>query len=110
MEQWLSHLKEKERPKEKKSAAPRAQAKEKKGGAGKLSYKLQRELDGMEERILEAESRLEELNARLAAPEIQSDGAALQSLCLTMEEAGREVEALYARWEELERLREEAQG
>jgi hypothetical protein len=27
-----------------------------------------------------------------------------------MEEAGREVEALYARWEELERLREEAQG
>jgi ATP-binding cassette subfamily F protein uup len=110
MEQWLSHLKEKERPKEKKSAVPRAQAKEKKAGSGKLSYKLQRELDGMEERILEAESRLEELNARLAAPEIQSDGAALQSLCLTMEEAGREVEALYARWEELERLREEAQG
>lgn len=110
MDQWLADVRRKETPKEKKESPPRTQVREKKTSPGKLSYKLQRELDGMEERILDAESRLQDLNLRLTAPEIQSDGAALQHLCLEMEEAGREVESLYARWEELERLREEAQG
>ncbi|TWI66924.1 ATP-binding cassette subfamily F protein uup [Desulfobotulus alkaliphilus] len=109
MDQWLTDLKAKENPKEKKNGEKPAK-KEKKKNSGKLSYKLQLELDGMEEKILGAEADLEDCNKRMLAPEVQADAEVLQVLCAELEETGRRVEALYARWEELEALREEAEG
>ncbi|HEX8361640.1 MAG TPA: ABC-F family ATP-binding cassette domain-containing protein [Longimicrobium sp.] len=71
----------------------------------KLSYKEKRELDGMEEAIMEAEARKEELQARLADPALYSAGQdEVQRVTAQFREAGEKVDALYARWAELEEL------
>jgi ATP-binding cassette subfamily F protein uup len=70
----------------------------------RLSYREQQELDGMEAAILAAEAAL---TARQAEVEKAAPGghAALAEACRAMEEAQKAVEALYARWEELEAKR-----
>jgi ATP-binding cassette subfamily F protein uup len=73
---------------------------------GKLSFKEQRELEGMEAAILEAEERKSSLEAALGDPATyQKDGAAVAGLKTDLEAATTEVERLYARWQELEGLR-----
>jgi ATP-binding cassette subfamily F protein uup len=81
------------------------------GGAGaaprgkkKLGYKDQREYDGMEAAILEAEAALGALVAESEAPENASNGARLVELGARIAEAQARVDALYARWAELEAL------
>jgi ATP-binding cassette subfamily F protein uup len=72
--------------------------------APKLSYKEQRELDALPARIdaLEAEARA--LEARIAAPDFYKEPAASIKDALARAEALKfEVEALYARWQELDR-------
>jgi ABC transport system ATP-binding/permease protein len=69
----------------------------------KLSYKEQRELDSMEERIAEAEQTLHERQAALQDSSIVSDGSRLHSASLQLDEARKAVDQLYARWAELER-------
>jgi ATP-binding cassette subfamily F protein uup len=76
------------------SAAPRR----------KLSYKDQRELDGIESRITAAEARHAELEAEQARPEVVSNGARLVELMSEIETAKAEVDLLYARWSELEAM------
>jgi ABC transport system ATP-binding/permease protein len=68
----------------------------------RLGYLEQREWDGMEQAILEAE-RIAEL-AQQAAEDvaIASDPVALQERYAALEAARAEVERLYARWAELE--------
>ncbi len=68
----------------------------------RLGYLEQREWDGMEQAILDAETAMEE--ARLAAenPAISSDPAALQERYAALDTARAEVNRLYARWAELE--------
>jgi ATP-binding cassette subfamily F protein uup len=69
----------------------------------KRSYKEERELAGIEERILEAESRVSALEAELNDPALlRTLGAELPRRVEAMESARREVEALYARWAELD--------
>ncbi|MEM7245198.1 MAG: ABC-F family ATP-binding cassette domain-containing protein [Acidobacteriota bacterium] len=76
---------------------------ERKGtGKKKLSYHEQREFDGMEQAILEAEERLSEAESAAADPGIASDPAALQERHSALAEAQAAVETLYARWAELE--------
>ena len=67
----------------------------------RLGYLEQRELDGMEPRILEAEERLAGLKAECERPEVVSDGPRLVALAREIEEAHAVVERLYARWAEL---------
>jgi ABC transport system ATP-binding/permease protein len=69
----------------------------------KLSYKEQRELDSMEERIAEAEHTLHERQAALQDSSIVSDGPRLHIASLQLDEARKAVDQLYARWAELER-------
>ncbi|HKP74163.1 MAG TPA: ABC-F family ATP-binding cassette domain-containing protein [Longimicrobiaceae bacterium] len=71
----------------------------------KLSYREQRELEGMETAILEAEQRKAGLEARLADPALYA-GAADEVARTTAEfhAATEQVEALYARWAELEEI------
>ncbi|HEX7242222.1 MAG TPA: hypothetical protein VF263_18190, partial [Longimicrobiaceae bacterium] len=96
------------RPAERKPAtggAPAART-EKKDGARKLSFKEQKELGGMEEAILEAEARKEELGARLADPALYSESPdEIARATAAFREASERVDALYARWEELEAVR-----
>jgi len=71
----------------------------------KLSYVEQREWDGMEERVLAAESRLEEARSRAEDPSIASDATALQLRLAELDAAQHEADKLYARWAELEAKR-----
>ncbi len=103
-EQWLRALAEAEQPQAVKKSAP-PPAPEMKKAAKKLSYKDQREYDLMEESILAAETRQEELEARMHEPEIVADPAKLAECWKELEAAQKETARLYQRWEELERLR-----
>ncbi|HYR12216.1 MAG TPA: ATP-binding cassette domain-containing protein, partial [Longimicrobium sp.] len=77
----------------------------KKDGARKLSWKEQKELAGMEAAIMAAEARKEELEARLADPALYAQPAdEVARVTAAFKEAGDAVEALYARWAELEEL------
>lgn len=72
----------------------------------KLTFKEQRELEGMEAAILAAESRVEKLDRTLNDPGFyitRSQEAA--GLIAEIEEARMQVARLYARWEELEAVK-----
>ncbi|HET9554645.1 MAG TPA: ABC-F family ATP-binding cassette domain-containing protein, partial [Anaeromyxobacteraceae bacterium] len=72
---------------------------------GKLSFKEQREYDGIEAAIQAAEERKAALEATLGDPATyQKDGAAVAGLRADLEAATAQVERLYARWEELETI------
>ncbi|MCG3149385.1 MAG: Energy-dependent translational throttle protein EttA [Verrucomicrobiae bacterium] len=70
----------------------------------KLSFKEQRELDGMEAAILTAESHVSEIETTLNDPNFYSTRAKeAASLALELEKAKAEVARLYARWAELDK-------
>ena len=75
--------------------APRSRAK-------RLGYLEQREWDGMEQAILEAESALDACRRAAEDPGIASDPDALQSSYQALDAAQARVDRLYARWAELE--------
>ncbi len=104
VEQW-------ERWEDARVAAARVRARATTGGAAvaapkkkKLSYKDQREYDGIEAIILQAEAELASLVADSQDPRTASNGAALIALNQRIADAHMRVEALYARWTELEAL------
>jgi len=71
----------------------------------KLSFKEQKELDSMEQMILVAETRVEELNTLLNDPEFYVTRAKeAPGLIEELEKAKVSVARLYARWEELEEI------
>jgi ATP-binding cassette subfamily F protein uup len=73
---------------------------------GKLTFKEQRELDGIEAAILAAEERKGAAEAALGDPATyQAGGAAVAALRADLDAAAAEVDRLYARWQELEALR-----
>jgi ABC transport system ATP-binding/permease protein len=85
------------------AAAP---ARERPVGPRKLSYHEQKELAAMEERILDAEARKAELAERLGDPALYSEAAdEVARVTTSFREAEEEVDALYARWAELESIR-----
>ncbi len=69
----------------------------------KLSYLEAREYAGMEQRIAEAEEELQRKQANAENPAIASDAARLLAVHAELDQAQREVDALYERWAELER-------
>lgn len=85
----------------KKAAAQKAKPK-------KLTMAERKELEGMEEQILEAEGKVEELEARLV--EVQSDYEEVPKVSAALDEAKLESEKLYARWEELETIKAESEA
>jgi len=68
----------------------------------KLSYIEQREWDAMEQQIMEAEEDFAESKMTLDDPAVFSDHTKVQAATVRMETAQHRVEALYARWAELE--------
>ena len=67
----------------------------------RLSYREQREWDGIEQAILDAEEALEARQRDTDDPAIASDPTALQQRYAALEAAQVEVDRLYARWAEL---------
>ncbi|MBI4629229.1 MAG: ABC-F family ATP-binding cassette domain-containing protein [Candidatus Rokubacteria bacterium] len=68
----------------------------------RLGYREQREWDGMERAILDAERVVEACQRGVDDPAIASDPAALQQQYAALEAARADVDRLYARWAELE--------
>lgn len=68
----------------------------------KLSYLEAREYDGIEQQVAIAEETLQAARAQLEDPAIASDGPRLLIAHSEMEAAQQKVDALYARWAELE--------
>lgn len=68
----------------------------------KLSYLEAREYAGIEQRISEAERVLHGKQAEMENPAISSDAPRLVAAQAAMEAAQRDLDALYARWAELE--------
>jgi ATP-binding cassette subfamily F protein uup len=99
--QWEAWQKEQEaNPVE--SEAPRPQVARTARPKKKLSYLEAREFAGMELRIAGAEETLRQKRALLEDPAIASDGPRLMAASIEVEEARKAVDALYARWAELE--------
>jgi ATP-binding cassette subfamily F protein uup len=78
------------------SATPAVQAQK------KLSYLEAREYAGIEQRIADAEQRLQSKRAALEDPAIASDGPKLVAAHAAMEAAQKELDTLFARWAELQ--------
>jgi ATP-binding cassette subfamily F protein uup len=68
----------------------------------KPSYLDAREYQSIEQRVHQAESALEQKRAALQDPAITKDGRLLEQAYREMEEAQTAVDAIYARWVELE--------
>jgi ATP-binding cassette subfamily F protein uup len=62
-----------------------------------------REYETLEQRVADAEEALQSKRAQLEDPEIVSDSQRLMTTHAEMEEAQAKVDALYARWAELEK-------
>jgi ATP-binding cassette subfamily F protein uup len=70
----------------------------------KLSYKLQRELDSMEQTILEAESEVETFESQANDPAVIADHAHYGKICMQLGDAQAQVRKLYDRWAELDAM------
>jgi ATP-binding cassette subfamily F protein uup len=68
----------------------------------KLSYKENRELETIEQRVAEAEAELQAKHDALLDPAIMSDGVKLHAVSLELEAAQKRIDELYTRWVELE--------
>ena len=83
------------------AAAPREDKRSEK--PRKLTYKEQRELTGLPEKIEALETEQAELNARIAEPEFYRQGnEKITATMARLETLKRELEACYARWQDLE--------
>ena len=75
------------------------------GPRRRLSFKEQRELDGMEAAIAAAEAAQATAEARVADPAVGADHVRMAAACQALESAQAAVATLYARWQELESKR-----
>ena len=104
--QWEAWQAERSRPTKMNprlgSRAPTA-ASPSKPAKGKLSYLEAREYAGIEQQVEEAEEVARAKRSQLEDPEIASDGPRLLTAHAEMEAAQEKLDALYARWAELEK-------
>ncbi len=99
--QWEAWGQERKQPKREtpaNSPAGTAAPKTKK----KLSYLEARELDSIEDRIAAAERSLMETRRMVEDPAVATDAARLEGALLAQEQAQSTMDALYARWAELD--------
>lgn len=100
--QWLDSLTpEKKSVKKKKSKTKPEQKKSK-----KLTYKERLELEAIEETILAAEEELDVCKLKVEDPEVAAKPNELAKWCSRMQERQDKVDALYSRWDELEKRQE----
>jgi ATP-binding cassette subfamily F protein uup len=98
--QWLASL-DKPVEKVKKQSTPAARPTSVPAKAKKLSFKEQKEWDGMEAAIAAAEAALHDKQAAVEAA-ATAGHVALAEACAAMDAAQLQVDRLYARWAELE--------
>jgi ABC transport system ATP-binding/permease protein len=84
------------------AAKPQAKSDAKPDAPKRLTYMEQRELEGMEERILSAEEELHAWQKQMDDPKVLADRNRLHDVCTKVDAAQKTVQDLYARWQELE--------
>ena len=67
-----------------------------------FSFKDKYELENIEEKIMDAEQRVEDFSEQVQHPDVIQDSALLADTCEKLEQAQSLVQKLYSRWEELE--------
>jgi ATP-binding cassette subfamily F protein uup len=90
-----------ESPERQAVAADREEAKPAASAKKKLSYLEAREFATIEERVEEADARLDAARDRVNDPEVAVDAERLTAALGEMESAQSELDTLYARWAEL---------
>jgi ATP-binding cassette subfamily F protein uup len=70
----------------------------------RLTWKEQKELESMEESILEAEAEVEALETSAASPEMTTDHQKATATYAALSKAQERVKQLYARWAELDSM------
>jgi len=98
--QWEANYAVPAAPRKRKT--PASESKVNRPKSKRLSYNDQREWESMEQKLLAAETELDEARVRAEDPAIATDSATLHRRVTEMEEAQTEVDRLYARWAELE--------
>ncbi|MHC1696744.1 MAG: ATP-binding cassette domain-containing protein [Geobacteraceae bacterium] len=89
----------------KSSAPPKEKSRSEQDKPRKLSFKEQRELESLPDRIATLEAELTVLHEKLADPEFyRNAGAEVAQLTAQLKEVEGEMEGAFARWEELEAL------
>ncbi len=73
-----------------------------------FTYTEQHELDQMEEKILNAETTVQQWEEKLKGKDVMENPELLADICNHLETAQSQVDSLYARWEELEEKRHKA--
>jgi ATP-binding cassette subfamily F protein uup len=100
--QWEAWIQEREDAKKPARAAEAKTAPVPQQAKKKLSYLEAREWATMEERIADAEEALNKVRGALHDPAVATDAARLQAVLAEAEAAQQTVDALFARWAELE--------
>jgi len=101
--QWEADLEQRRRQSEPaQTAKPAARSSAAAAPKKKLSYLEQREYDAIEGKIIEADERLAAAQRRMQAPDVVSDPQKIAEAYAALNAAQQEVDALYARWSELE--------
>lgn len=94
-----------------KAAEKKKPAREKKERPRKLTWKENKELEGIEPAILEAETRIEEIENLFASPDFyQNHGAEAEAMTKERDSLQKKLEELFARWEDLEKIRVAAES
>ncbi|MBQ7652069.1 MAG: hypothetical protein IJS15_13995, partial [Victivallales bacterium] len=84
-----------------------APARKEKSAQRRLKWSEKKELEGMEDAILKAEQEVADIEALFQLPDFhQKYGKQTNELMEKLEHAKAEVARLYARWEELESIKE----
>ena len=108
---WLRQRPRQEPATEPEKAAPKPKQSNDKPArkkSGKLSYKLQRELDNLPAELEQQEAELERLQAETSAPDFYSrDHEEVAKVLEALHQQEQRVEALMERWVELEAMQEE---
>jgi len=102
LQQWMAYRKTLPAAASESGAAPVAKAAAPKVSRRKRSYKDEREYQGMEAAILEAEADVERLDALASDAALVNDHVAAAKIYADLSAAQNRVRTLYARWAALE--------
>jgi len=97
--QWLQDQDRQSEPVKKKTVGREKPLKQ---NEAKITYGERLELAAIEEKILEAEEKLEQCRQQLENPAVISNAEELARWCALLQPAQEKVDKLYARWEDLE--------
>lgn len=100
--QWETYEQELKKTETPTKSIPKKETKPEKTSAKKLTYAEELERQGMADKIIALETKLEHLHIETEKATQLKDGSKLKEACEALQHAQEELDFLYLRWEELE--------